>query len=89
MSVRTKQPMACLVDFTIAEATLKDTGPVTLTFFVNDRQLDKQTFRTEGARHFEKPVPRIGSKRERTRRLGLRSTRSGFPPRTARPWVLY
>jgi hypothetical protein len=57
VSIRTKEMMACIVDFTIVAATLKDTGPVTLTFFVNDHELDKQTYSTEGARHFEKPVP--------------------------------
>jgi hypothetical protein len=44
-------------EFAVPEATFKDTGPVTLSFFVNDRLLDRQRYDTPGQKTFEKPVP--------------------------------
>ena len=46
-----------VVDYSIAETTLKDTGPVTLSFFVNDQLLATVTEDRQGVKHFEKPVP--------------------------------
>ena len=46
-----------VVDYTIAEATFKDTGPVALTFFINDKPLDTVKETRSGVKHFEKPVP--------------------------------
>jgi len=46
-----------VVDYSIAETTLKDTGPVTLTFFVNDQLLGTVVEKKHGVKHFEKPVP--------------------------------
>jgi hypothetical protein len=45
------------IDFVIADVTLKDTGPVTMTFFVNDHVVDKVRYSDPGEQHFEKPVP--------------------------------
>ncbi len=42
----------------IDEATFKDTGPVTLSFFVNGHLLDKATYSASGPQHIDKPVPR-------------------------------
>jgi hypothetical protein len=47
-----------LIDFTIAPATFKTTGPVTIAFTVNDHVLDHVRYDSPGAKHFEKPVPR-------------------------------
>ena len=46
-----------VVDYSIAEATLKDTGPVKLTFFVNDQPLATVTEDKQGVKRFERPVP--------------------------------
>ena len=46
-----------VVDYSIAEATLKDTGPVKLTFFVNDQPLATVAEKQNGVKHFEKPIP--------------------------------
>jgi hypothetical protein len=46
-----------VVDYSIAEATLKDTGPVNLTIFVNDQLLASVAETKHGVKHFEKPVP--------------------------------
>jgi len=45
------------MDFSIAESTLKDTGPVTISILVNDNPLDTLHYDTPGQRHFQKPVP--------------------------------
>jgi hypothetical protein len=44
-------------DFTIADLTLQQTGPVTITITINDHVLDKTTYTQSGDQHFEKPVP--------------------------------
>lgn len=45
------------IDFAIAGSTFQQTGPVTLTFFVNDHLLDRVRYTSEGRRHFQKAVP--------------------------------
>jgi hypothetical protein len=45
------------MDFSFPEPNFKQTGPVTVTFFVNGRQLDKVRYATPGDKHFEKAVP--------------------------------
>lgn len=57
LTIRTNQMLHFVIDFTIVQAILKETGPLTLTFFVNGRQLDRVTYATEGARHLDEPVP--------------------------------
>jgi hypothetical protein len=46
-----------VIDFAVPEVTFKVTGPVTLSFFVNDRLLDAVRYASPGDQHFEKPVP--------------------------------
>lgn len=55
--VRTTENVRYVIDFTIAQTTFKDTGPVTLTFIVNDHVLDRVRYATPGQKHFEKSVP--------------------------------
>jgi hypothetical protein len=45
------------IDFAIAETTLLATGPVTVSFLVNDRVLDRARYTRAGSVHFEAPVP--------------------------------
>ena len=45
-----------LTDFAIWEDSMKQTGPVTISFFIGDKLLDKMTYDTPGPKHFEKPV---------------------------------
>ncbi len=45
------------IDFALAETTLLTTGPVTVTFLVNDRVLGHARYTRAGNQHFEKPVP--------------------------------
>ena len=44
-------------DFSIADVTLKETGPVTISIFINSHLLDKTKYTTADRRQFEKPVP--------------------------------
>ncbi len=55
--LRTNRKLHYVIDFTIVEATFKDTGPVTISFFVNGHLLDKITYTAPGSQHFDKPVP--------------------------------
>jgi hypothetical protein len=53
----TNENLIYTIDFTLPEVTFKTTGPVTLTFYVNDRALDHVRYEKPGQLHFEKPVP--------------------------------
>jgi hypothetical protein len=44
-------------DFSIADATLNETGPVTISIFINGHLLDQTKYATADRRQFEKPVP--------------------------------
>jgi len=55
--VRSSENLKYTIDFAIAEATLASTGPVTVTFLVNDRVLDRVRYTHAGTQHFEKPIP--------------------------------
>lgn len=44
-------------DFAIWDEGFKQTGPIELSFLVNDHLLDKVKYTTPGYKHFEKPVP--------------------------------
>jgi hypothetical protein len=44
-------------DFSIADATFKDTGPVTVSVFINGNLLDTVRYAEPGEKHFSKPVP--------------------------------
>jgi hypothetical protein len=45
------------IDFAVAGATFEQTGPVTMSFFVNDHLLDRIHYPAPGRQRFEKPVP--------------------------------
>ena len=44
-------------DFVINDTTFKGTGPVTISFFVNDRLLSRERYDSPGDKKFEKLVP--------------------------------
>ncbi len=54
---RTNLRLRYVIDFTVPEVTFKVTGPVTLTFSVNDHVLDSVRYTKSGEYHFEKDVP--------------------------------
>jgi hypothetical protein len=55
--LRQAENLVYTLDFSIADSTFKDTGPVTLTFFVNDRIIGTRRYTLPGTYHFEQPVP--------------------------------
>ena len=54
---RTNQGLRYTIDFSLPEVTMKVTGPVTLTFLVNDNVLDTVRYAKSGEYHYEKAVP--------------------------------
>jgi hypothetical protein len=55
--MRSNENLRYVIDFTIPGATFEQTGPVTLSFYVNDHLLDRVRYTSPGTQHFEKPVP--------------------------------
>lgn len=53
----TNQKLVYSIDFAIAGSTFEQTGPVTLSFFVNDHLLDRVRYAAPDRRRFQKPVP--------------------------------
>src|ERR1700676_5010057 len=51
------QKLAYSIDFAIAGSTFEQTGPVTLSFFVNDHLLERVRYAAPCRRRFEKAVP--------------------------------
>lgn len=47
-----------LVDFAVPEATFRFTGPVTITFLVNENRLPSQRYDQPGERHLQLDLPR-------------------------------
>jgi hypothetical protein len=54
---KSNEGLKYVIDFAIPEVTLKETGPVTLTFFVNDHVVGSMRCEKDGNQHFEKAVP--------------------------------
>ena len=55
--MRSAENLRYTIDFAVVETTLLATGPVTVSFLVNDRVLDRARYSRAGSQHFEKPVP--------------------------------
>jgi len=55
--MRSVENLRYTIDFAIPETTLLATGPMTVTFLVNERVLDHVRYTRAGSEHFEKPVP--------------------------------
>jgi hypothetical protein len=55
--VETATRQKLVADFVIAAATFRETGPVTISFFVNGRLLARQHCPKPGKYHLEKEVP--------------------------------
>lgn len=55
--IRANENLHYSIDFTLPEVTLKVTGPVAVSFYVNDRLLDTVRYTAFGPQHFDKPLP--------------------------------
>lgn len=90
----TTSHLKLVIDFTIPSNVLEQTGPLTITYFINARQIDRITYDKAGEQHYEKAVdPSWVVAREDTlvsaelskvfvgedgARLGLALVRAGF-----------
>jgi hypothetical protein len=52
-----QRPLKFAMDFRIPEDNFADTGPLTITYWVNGKVLAKVRYDKPGEKHFEKPVP--------------------------------
>jgi hypothetical protein len=57
LKLRSNENLKYTIDFTVPGVTFKETGPVTISFFVNDHKVDEVRYETTGVKHFEKPIP--------------------------------
>lgn len=57
IKIRAVENLKYTIDYTVAEVTFKDTGPVTIKFTVNDHVLGQERITEQGNKHFEKPIP--------------------------------
>jgi hypothetical protein len=55
--VASNQNLKYMIDFTLPDVTFKDTGPVTMTFSLNDHVVDRVRYTKAAQLHFEKAVP--------------------------------
>jgi hypothetical protein len=55
--MRSAENLRYTIDFAVAGAMLQHTGPLTVSFLVNDRMLDRVRYERDGVQHFEKAVP--------------------------------
>ena len=55
--LETAENLLFRMEFSIAGATFKTTGPVTITFRVNGHELATEQYDSFGRKQFEKPVP--------------------------------
>lgn len=66
---------AMLAEIGIVEATLKQTGPITIAFEINGRVLYEQRFESAGVVTIRKPVPAGWLKARDYNRLSMRANR--------------
>jgi hypothetical protein len=71
--VETARDWKLSVKFSLAEAHFKETGPVTISFFVNGQLLDKVRYDQPGDKEFEKPVPETFLKPQQENLVGIES----------------
>ena len=74
------QKLVYSIDFTIAEQTFQQTGPVTLSLFVNDHLLDRVRYTSPGRRRVEKPVPAEWLERDQNATLAAEIDKLWMPP---------
>jgi hypothetical protein len=57
IQVRTTEKLHYLIDFTLPDVTFKVTGPVAVSFYVNDHLLDTVHYAASGPQHFDEALP--------------------------------
>jgi hypothetical protein len=75
------QKLVYSIDFAIAGSTFQQTGPVTLSLFVNDHLLDRVRYASPGRRRLEKPVPAEWLKADEDATLAVEIDKVWAPPK--------
>jgi hypothetical protein len=57
VTLRNTEHIRYLIDFSVAEVLFKETGPITISFLVNDHVLDTIRYDQHGNQHYEKAIP--------------------------------
>ena len=57
IAIRSNERLHYSIDFTLADATFKVTGPVTIIFSVNDHVVGTQRYAAPGVQHYDAIVP--------------------------------
>lgn len=55
--IRAAERLRYTIDFALTETTLQTTGPVNVSFLVNDQVLGRARYKSAGSQHFEKAIP--------------------------------
>lgn len=55
--MRSVEHLYYTIDFTLPGVTFEQTGPVTVSFYVNDHLLGSEHYTAQGNQHFEKEIP--------------------------------
>lgn len=58
VTVASNENLKYTIDFTVPEVTFKDTGPVTLSFYVDEHLVDRVRYTRPGRVQFERRIPR-------------------------------
>ncbi len=70
-----------VMDFAVSKTTFDSTGPVTISFFVNDKLLGRVRYDEPGNKHFEKPVPPEWLATDRMNTIAAEIDKLYVPPR--------
>ena len=78
--MRASEKLRYTIDFAIGETMLLNTGPLTISFFVNDVVLDRVRYVHDGNQHFEKAVPARLVTEGQDVRIGAEIDKTWVPP---------
>jgi hypothetical protein len=78
--MRSAENLRYTIDFAVGGAMLRNTGPLTISFLVNDHVLDRVRFDREGVHHFEKAVPAGWVTAEQETTVGAEIDKPWIPP---------
>jgi hypothetical protein len=80
LRMRSTENLRYTIDFSITDGMLRNTGPLTVSFLVNDRVLDQVRYARDGVQHFEKPVPAGWVTPDQDITVGADIDKSWIPP---------
>jgi hypothetical protein len=78
--MRSAENLRYTIDFSVQKKMLQSTGPLTVSFLVNGRVLDRVLYDRDGPQHFEKPVPEGWVTAGQDTMLGADVDKAWIPP---------